>query len=112
MGVANATVDLAALKSRYPLNDVVEGCGRAIEGKGESPPGRLSPSTRRTEGIFTAYGDSQRYYCFGCGEGGDALDFIQRMENLTLPEAIRRTAGRRSVPGSETRARPTRAEHR
>lgn len=36
------------------------------------------------------YGDSQRYYCFGGGSGGDVLDFVGRMEGLTPPQVIRR----------------------
>ena len=36
------------------------------------------------------YGDTERWYCFGCGEGGDVLDFLQRLEGLSLPEAIQR----------------------
>ena len=36
------------------------------------------------------YADTERFYCFGCGAGGDVLDFVQRTEGLTLPEAIRR----------------------
>ena len=39
------------------------------------------------------YGDSERFYCFGCGEGGDVLDFIQQAEGLSLPEAIARLDG-------------------
>ena len=39
------------------------------------------------------YSDSQRFYCFGCGAGGDVLDFIQRTANITLPEALRRLGG-------------------
>ena len=47
------------------------------------------------------YADSERFYCFGCGEGGDVLDFIRRSENLTLPEAIARLDG---SPGLAPRA--------
>ena len=39
------------------------------------------------------YGDSERWYCFGCGQGGGALDFVQRVENLSLPDAIQRLGG-------------------
>ena len=53
------------------------------------------------EGSFTVYGDSERFYCFGCGEGGDVLDFIQKSESLTLPEAIARLGG---SPGLAPRA--------
>jgi DNA primase len=31
----------------------------------------------------------QRYHCFGCGVGGDVFSFVQKMENITFPEAIR-----------------------
>ena len=36
------------------------------------------------------YGDTERGWCFGCGLGGDVLDFVQRTEGVGLPEAIRR----------------------
>ena len=39
------------------------------------------------------YSDSERFYCFGCGLGGDVLDFIQQAEGLSLPEAIARLDG-------------------
>jgi hypothetical protein len=29
------------------------------------------------------------YYCHGCGEGGDAIQFVRRKEGLTFPEALR-----------------------
>ena len=47
------------------------------------------------------YADSERFYCFGCGEGGDVLDFVQKAEGLTLPEAIARLDG---SPGLAPRA--------
>lgn len=34
------------------------------------------------------------YHCFGCGESGDAITFLQRMDHLTFTEAIERLAGR------------------
>ena len=38
------------------------------------------------------YAGSERHYCFGCGEGGDAPDFIRRVEGLSLPEAVQAKA--------------------
>lgn len=32
------------------------------------------------------------YYCFGCGAGGDAVKFLQQIENLTFVEAVERLA--------------------
>ena len=54
---------------------------------------RATGVTRRRPTLLTVYGDSERWYCFGCGLGGDVLDFIQRAENLSLPDAIRRLGG-------------------
>ena len=89
MVVANATADITELKARNPLGDAVEAAGVALRGKGRVRQG-VCPFHQEAEGSFTVYGDSERFYCFGCGAGGDVLDFVQRMEGLTLPEAIRR----------------------
>jgi len=37
------------------------------------------------------------YYCFGCGEGGDLLAFVQKVENLTFAEAVESLADRYGV---------------
>ncbi len=37
------------------------------------------------------------FYCFGCGEGGDVITFLQRQLNLTFLEAIQMLADRYSV---------------
>ena len=89
MVVANATVDIAELKARHPLGDAVEAAGIALRGKGRVRQG-VCPFHQEAEGSFTVYADTEKFYCFGCGTGGDVLDFVQRMEGLTLPEAIRR----------------------
>ena len=84
-----APVDLAALKRRHLLAEVVEGAGVELRGRGRVRQG-VCPFHEEREGSFTVYGDTERWYCFGCGEGGDVLDFLQRLEGLSLPEAIRR----------------------
>ena len=35
-----------------------------------------------------------RYHCFGCGEGGDAIDFVQKIDGLGFTEAVEHLAGR------------------
>ncbi len=88
MVAAHAPVDLAALKERHPLGDVVEASGVRLHGRGRVRQG-VCPFHEEAEGSFTVYADSERFYCFGCGEGGDVLDFLRRAEGLSLPEAIR-----------------------
>jgi DNA primase len=34
------------------------------------------------------------YYCFGCGQGGNAIDFLMRIEGLSFPEAVERVGAR------------------
>ena len=96
MIAGNTTVDIPALKARYPLAEVVESAGVKLRGRGRVRQG-FCPFHDEAEGSFTVYGDSERFYCFGCGAGGDVLDFTQRVEGLTLPEAIRRLEGQRPV---------------
>ena len=92
MVVANAPVDIPALKSRHPLGDVVEAAGVQLRGRGRVRQG-VCPFHEEAEGSFTVYADTERFYCFGCGAGGDVLDFVQRVEGLSLPEAISRLDG-------------------
>ncbi len=92
MLAAGDQVDLDALKSRHPLGDTVEAAGVRLKGRGRVRQG-VCPFHDEAEGSFTVYGDTERFYCFGCGEGGDVLDFVRRMEDLTLPEAIARLDG-------------------
>ncbi len=37
------------------------------------------------------------YYCFGCGEGGDVVDFLMKHDHLTFAEAIEKLADRAGV---------------
>ena len=88
---APATIDIAALKRRSPLAGVVEGSGVTLSGRpGNRVRQGVCPFHEETEGSFTVYADSERWYCFGCGLGGDVLDFIQRVDGIDLPKAIRR----------------------
>ena len=91
------SVDIPALKRRYPLGDVVEASGVKLVGRGRVRQG-VCPFHDETAGSFTVYADSQRWYCFGCGLGGDVLDFIQRLDGVGLPEAIRRLQAACPVP--------------
>ena len=89
MTATHINVDIAALKRRHPLGDVVEAAGVELRGRGRVRQGRC-PFHEETEGSFTVYADTQRFYCFGCGLGGDVLDFIRRTEGVDLPEALQR----------------------
>lgn len=52
---------------------------------------------------FHVYPDTQSYYCFGCGAGGDVVTFIKSIENLDYMEAVRFLAQRAGMAMPEDR---------
>jgi DNA primase len=40
----------------------------------------------------------QFYHCFGCGLSGDVFSFVQKIENITFPEAVRMIAQKLGIP--------------
>ena len=41
---------------------------------------------------FNVHASKQFYHCFGCGASGDVFSFVQKVENITFPEAVRAVA--------------------
>ncbi len=54
----------------------------------------LCPFHNEKTPSFTVYPDTQSYYCFGCGAGGDVITFIRNVENLDYIEAVKFLADR------------------
>ncbi len=42
----------------------------------------------------TIFTDTQSFYCFGCGAGGDVITFVMKAENLDFSEAVKLLAQR------------------
>lgn len=49
----------------------------------------LCPFHEEKTPSFSVNPDKQFFYCFGCGAGGNAFNFVMRTENLSFPEAAR-----------------------
>lgn len=47
---------------------------------------------------FHVHATEQFYKCFGCGEGGDVIKFIEKIERLTFWEAVKMLAERHGIP--------------
>ncbi len=47
---------------------------------------------------FSVHATRQFFHCFGCGESGDVFTFIQKVENITFPEAVRLIAQKLGIP--------------
>ena len=54
----------------------------------------LCPFHNEKTPSFTVYPETQSFYCFGCGAGGDIITFIRRIENLDYVEAVKMLAER------------------
>ena len=47
---------------------------------------------------FSVHATRQFYHCFGCGVSGDVFSFVQKIENITFPEAVRLVAQKLGIP--------------
>ena len=52
------------------------------------------------------------YKCFGCGRGGDSIDFLKEHEHLTYPESLRWLAERYQIEIEEEEVSPEQKEAR
>lgn len=55
---------------------------------------------------FTVNEDKQMFYCFGCGAGGDAVDFLVKHLGVTFRQAVESINGGLSLESSSAPARP------
>ena len=111
--------DIAAVRERSPIADVVGEYLQLRPAGGGNLKG-LCPFHEERTPSFNVTPGKELYHCFSCGEGGDVIKFLMRMESLTFGEAVERLAARASidlryeqggyVPGQETGLRRRLAE--
>src|SRR5579883_1859503 len=56
----------------------------------------LCPFHNEKTPSFSVHATRQFFHCFGCGVSGDVFSFVQKIENITFPEAMRSFASRAS----------------
>jgi DNA primase len=52
----------------------------------------LCPFHNEKTPSFSVHATLQFFHCFGCGVSGDVFTFVQKIENVTFPEAVRAVA--------------------
>src|SRR5579872_1726746 len=62
----------------------------------------LCPFHNEKTPSFSVHATRQFYHCFGCGASGDVLSFVQKIENITFPEAVRAIAQKLNIPLPKT----------
>ena len=58
----------------------------------------LCPFHGEKTASFSVHATRQFYHCFGCHESGDVFKFIQKIENISFPEAVRLVAQKLGIP--------------
>ena len=84
--------DIAAVRDRAKIEEVV-GSYVALRNAGGGALKGLCPFHDEKTPSFQVTPSRGFWYCFGaCGEGGDAITFLQRIDNLSFVEAVERLA--------------------
>src|SRR5437868_12407488 len=58
----------------------------------------LCPFHKEKSPSFSVHAARQFYHCFGCQASGDVFSFVQKIENITFPEAVRSVAQSLGLP--------------
>jgi CHC2 zinc finger/Toprim domain len=91
--------EIADLKARVPLTELI---GLPLR-NGKT----LCPFHKEHTPSFHVFPD--RFHCFGCGAGGDHLDWLKQQNGLTTQQAIehlRQLAGRSAPASNQTKRDP------
>jgi DNA primase len=87
-----APVDLAQTVKQQA--DIVRVVGDYVQLKkaGAQNFSGLCPFHQEKTASFSVHATRQFFHCFGCGASGDVFTFVQKIENISFPEAIRLVA--------------------
>ncbi len=83
---------LRELREKNEISEVI-GSYVNLRQRGSTMNG-LCPFHNEKTPSFTVYLETQSYYCFGCGAGGDVITFVRNMDNLGYIDAVKALAQR------------------
>ncbi|GAA1237387.1 DNA primase [Oryzihumus leptocrescens] len=85
--------DVALVKERSSIEDVVRE-HVTLRSAGPGSLKGLCPFHDEKSPSFNIRPAVGAWHCFGCGEGGDVISFVQKVEHLSFSEAVERLAGK------------------
>ena len=88
-GITEAVVE--EIKARTDLADLIASYGVQIKRSGSTKKACCPFHNEKTPS-FNINETRGFYHCFGCGESGDAIKFVQKMEGLSFVEAVKKLA--------------------
>jgi len=83
--------DVAEVRERARIDDIVREYVTLKPAGGGSMKG-LCPFHDERSPSFHVTPSRGMWYCFGCGEGGDLIGFIQKIDHLSFTEAVEKLA--------------------
>ncbi|MEK7500322.1 MAG: CHC2 zinc finger domain-containing protein, partial [Patescibacteria group bacterium] len=89
------SVETEQIKERINIADVV-GEHVKLKAAGQSLKG-LCPFHAEKTPSFIVTPRKASWHCFGCSEGGDIFSFVQKMEGIDFPTALKLLADRAGV---------------
>ena len=105
---------IETIKTRLHIEDIV-GHYLPLTQSGKNLRGLCPFHTEQTPSFFV-FPDTQRWKCFGCGAGGDLIDFVMRREGVDLTTALRELAAQAQIawqpPSAAEKHRLTRQRER
>jgi DNA primase len=96
--IAHETIE--AVRHQVSIVSVV-GDRVRLERRGQSHIG-LCPFHKEKSPSFHVNAERGFFYCFGCQAGGNVISFVQQLDGLTFPEAVRELAERAGIEVKET----------
>lgn len=84
--------DIQAVRERVRIEDVV-GAHVTLQRAGVGSMKGLCPFHDERTPSFHVRPQMGFYHCFGCGEGGDVIDFVMKINHLPFTEAVEFLAG-------------------
>ena len=96
--MAGAITDsvLEEIKARVDLADLISSYGIQVRHAGSSLKA-CCPFHHEKTPSFNINQNKGFYHCFGCGESGDAIKFVMKMDGLTFVEAAKKLAEQSGV---------------
>jgi len=88
--------DVEAVRERVRIDEVV-GARVQLKTAGVGALKGLCPFHDERSPSFNVRPQVGRYHCFGCGEGGDVIDFVMKVDGLAFAEAVEYLAGRAGI---------------
>ena len=85
--------DVDAVRERAQIEDIV-GEHVTLKSAGVGSMKGLCPFHDERSPSFHVRPQVGRWHCFGCGEGGDVISFVQRIDGLAFAESVEYLAGR------------------